>query len=358
MKDNVNLAINALPTVTNPLTYKSNFQYLILTLLALIGLQTWGLNRFLGLQFTQTSIDATVSWFLLGIMVYFATNTLSFYYPKRGKVWLTLISAGLIAFVWLKLSTLISSYFIQEEAYTLFLDHSQFFRFTVSFLIVGFTISIYLIWNQLMEKEDLQRRKEEMETMAKEAELFKLRHQLQPHFLFNSLNSINSLIGSQTETARKMVQQLSDFLRGTVKREDQKLVSLKEELDYLKLYLDIEQVRFGHRLEVQIDCKEESLDHKLPTLILQPLLENAVKFGLYGTVGEVVISVSSQLINNRLHIHIKNPFDEDMQAPPGTGFGLSSVQRRLYLLYGRKDLIQTSVESSHFNVYLKFPTSL
>ena len=97
-------------------------------------------------------------------------------------------------------------------------------------------------------KQEHEQRKADAEKLAKEAELFKLRQQLQPHFLFNSLNSINALIGMRPEEARKMVQQLSDFLRGTIKKEETQWVSLEEELQYLQLYLDIEKVRFGNRL--------------------------------------------------------------------------------------------------------------
>src|SRR5690606_11377571 len=101
-----------------------------------------------------------------------------------------------------------------------------------------------------------------MEKISREAELYKLRQQLHPHFLFNSLNSINALIHSQPEQARKMVQQLSEFLRGTLKREENQLISLEEELQYLKLYLDIEKVRFGHRLKAIFDTMPEALSGK------------------------------------------------------------------------------------------------
>ena len=121
--------------------------------------------------------------------------------------------------------------------------------------------------------------------MAKESELFKLRQQLQPHFLFNSLNSINALIGNRPDEARKMVQQLSDFLRGTIKKEETQWVTLQEEMQYLQLYLDIEKVRFGNRLSTAIEIGEDVSEMTLPALILQPIVENAIKFGLYDTTG-------------------------------------------------------------------------
>src|SRR5690606_27683378 len=111
-------------------------------------------------------------------------------------------------------------------------------------------------------------------------ELYNLRQQLQPHFLFNSLNSIIALIGNQPDRAKEMVFQLSDFLRGTLRKDDQQLIPLAEEVDHLKLYLEIEKVRFGHRLEVKIEIPKEAMEKKLPAMIVQPLLENAIKYGL------------------------------------------------------------------------------
>src|SRR5690606_38648134 len=139
----------------------------------------------------------------------------------------------------------------------------------------------------------------------------------------------------------KMVQQLSEFLRGTLKREDHQFVTFEEELEYLKLYLDIEKVRFGYRLNTSFSTTEESLQCKIPPLILQPLMENAIKFGLYGTTGEVTIVLTAAVEGHYITISVQNPYEPEMQAQKGTGFGLQSVRRRLYLLFGRNDLMET-----------------
>jgi sensor histidine kinase YesM len=314
------------------------------------------LEYFFQLPFLPVIADALISWLFVGILLFFITNTLSFYHPRSNRIILIVLAPLALAVINLKLTQALTGLFVSDIDYLVFLSETWFYRFTVFLLLFAGTIIINLIWYELAEKEDHLRRKEETSRMVKDAELMKLRQQLQPHFLFNSLNSINSLIGSRPSDARSMLQQLSDFLRRTVKREDQKLVSLKEELDYLKLYLSIEQLRFGHRLKVEIAHSEDCLDRKIPTLILQPLLENAIKFGLYGTVGEITVRLECKLINQNLHISLENPFDRDSQAPSGTGFGLSSVQRRLYLLYGRKDLLQTtSTKDDLFRVFLKIP---
>jgi LytS/YehU family sensor histidine kinase len=186
--------------------------------------------------------------------------------------------------------------------------------------------------------------------------LANLRRQLQPHFLFNSLNSISALVSHQPEQARTMVQQLSDFLRGTLRQDDHSLVTLEEELHHLALYLAIEKVRFGHRLQTTMAIADETRAARMPSLLLQPIMENAIKFGLYDTVGETTISVSATLNEQHLVIHITNPFDSGtVMNRPGTGFGLTSVQRRLYLLYLRNDLLATERNETEFITTVRIP---
>jgi LytS/YehU family sensor histidine kinase len=229
-------------------------------------------------------------------------------------------------------------------------------RFIISLLILSFlTITNWLFYS-LQEQKEKEQRRNDMEQLAKDAELARLRQQLQPHFLFNSLNSISALAGSKPNEARKMIQQLSDFLRGTLKKDEQQTIGLNEELDHLKLYLEIEKVRFGHRLQIEFDFTPESLTTFLPPLLLQPILENAIKFGLYDTLDDITISISAQVKNNVLHIKISNPFDaQTQQANEGTGFGLSSVKRRLFLLYARNDLMTTEKQDHLFITSLKIP---
>jgi two-component system, LytTR family, sensor kinase len=152
-----------------------------------------------------------------------------------------------------------------------------------------------------------------------------------------------------------MVQQLSDFLRGTMRKEENQFISFSEELEHLKLYLEIEKVRFGYRLKTQMDISEESLSWKIPSLLLQPLMENAIKFGLYGTTGEVVIALRARAADKYLVMTVTNPFDADMQMPEGTGFGLNSVKRRLYLLFARNDLVEINKEQNSFVVVIRIP---
>lgn len=190
--------------------------------------------------------------------------------------------------------------------------------------------------------------------LLKEAELFKLRQQLQPHFLYNSLNSINALIMIAPARAQEMIGKLSDFLRSSVKRESDEMIPIADELSYISSYLAIESVRFGDRLQVRF--QQDDMGHvTVPPFLLQPLLENAIKFGLYGNTGEVEITVKIVLNGGMLELAITNPYDPDMQPPRGTGFGLKGIQRRLYLLYARNDLLETRRDEKIFTTILKIP---
>jgi two-component system, LytTR family, sensor kinase len=212
------------------------------------------------------------------------------------------------------------------------------------------------MWFYTLNRQQDEARKSATEKLAREAELYNLRQQLQPHFLFNSLNSINALLGSRPEQARKMIHQLSDFLRGTLRKDNQQLVSLEDELKHLELYLDIEKVRFGHRLQTAIQVQNETMNMRLPSLLLQPVVENAIKFGLYDTTGDTEIKVIATATNKHLELQVQNPYDPVTARPKqGTGFGLSSVQRRLYLLYARQDLLSTTQQDLTFITTIKIP---
>lgn len=190
--------------------------------------------------------------------------------------------------------------------------------------------------------------------LHREAELFKLRQQLQPHFLYNSLNSISALIMVEPDRAQEMIGRLSDFLRSSVKREGMESIPITEELQYIEAYLAIEAVRFGDRLQVVYN--RQYTDHAvIPPFLLQPLLENAIKFGLYGKTGQVTIAMHIQLAAPMLRIDISNPYEESQQPPSGTGFGLEGIRRRLFLLFGRTDLLETNRRDGYFMTTLFIP---
>lgn len=303
------------------------------------------------------AVDSIVSIVLLALLCFGLSNNMKYYLPRSEKFWYIIISGVLLCFIWLILVLIaFKIIFGAGDPYIDFLRSSMWVRYGTGFLMSGCVTMFSLLLYNRQEQKEMQAMRNEAERLTKEAELFKLRQQLQPHFLFNSLNSISSLTMSDPQKARQMIQQLSEFLRGMLHKDDDKEISLKNELRYIGLYLEIEKVRFGNRLKTEIICPEEAEDKLLPPLIIQPVVENAIKFGLYDTRGEVLIKISVSISGQYLSITVQNPFDPDTNiSAAGTGFGLSSITRRLYLLFWRNDLIKTYAQSGIFFTEIMIP---
>jgi sensor histidine kinase YesM len=310
-----------------------------------------------GLTIVEAFVDSAISNLLLAGSCLLIGSNMRYYLPGKEKYWYVLAISLALSLIWLLvIRILLATIFKDDPEYTLILSHSLVIRFGLALLMMEMVTAMSLLWYSQKEQKNIEERKNDAERLTKEAELFKLRQQLQPHFLFNSLNSINALISVKPEEARKMIQQLSDFLRGTLRKEDQQWVNFSEELQYLKLYLDIEKVRFGHRLSDEIICAEAARSMKLPPMLLQPIVENAIKFGLYDTIGDIVIRISASVKEDLLEVTVENPFDPGTSHPKGgTGFGLNSVKRRLLLLFARNDLVQTRSEKNLFVTIIKIP---
>jgi hypothetical protein len=323
---------------------------------------SWGLlhafvlNRF-GFLWTVSVWDSVISNLLLVGSSLLITITLQFYIPQKNKYGYILGLCSVLAVIWLLVSRTLLMLVIKGSAdYVNFFSQSVPIRFAIGFLMTGCMALISVLWYTIQDQREIENRKAEAEKLSKEAELYKLRQQLQPHFLFNSLKSINALIGTRPQQARLMIQQLSDFLRGTLKKEEHQWTSFEDELQHLQLYLEIEKVRFGHRLSTIIKNEAEGLSLQLPSMLLQPVVENAIKFGLYDTIGDITISIEARKLDGNLLVQVKNPFDPATSSPKkGTGFGLNSVQRRLYLLFARTDLLQTETKEDLFITTIKIP---
>lgn len=322
------------------------------------ALQVFVLHR-LGLSWDLAVLDSSISSALLALACFAAITLYSFYQPGvQNRVYRFVFALGITVMYTVVFKWLMQSILFDNSHYHLFLEASMPIRFVIALLVLTFLTLLSWLLNAIKEQSERESRQTEAEQWAKEAELVKLQQQLQPHFLFNSLNSISALVGSKPNEARKMIQQLSDFLRGTLKKDEQQLVSLNDEIDHLQLYLDIEKLRFGERLSIELHSDSVAGVCKLPALILQPIVENAIKFGLYGTLGEITIYISAKNTASVLEIEVRNPFDKPtQQSAAGTGFGLSSVQRRLFLLYARQDLLSVHPGEKEFVTRIKIPQS-
>lgn len=317
----------------------------------------WVALQDLGVKPGIAIVDSLVSNGLLSLFCYLVIRNLKYYLPGRERYIYVLVVSASLSGMWLFITKFVLKMFFKaDEQFLGALAETSVVRYAFSFLMISCTTMLGLLWYTQKELKEDNERQVATEALAREAELNKLRQQLQPHFLFNSLNSISALTGSQPEKARHMIQQLADFLRGTLKKEGEQWVTFEEELQHLKLYLEIEEVRFGYRLQTRINFLPEHLQMKLPALILQPVVENAIKFGLYDTTGEVEIRIHATTEGEKLIVTVQNPFDENTAMPKqGTGFGLTSIRRRLYLLFGRNDLVEVMNKNNTFTTILKIP---
>jgi hypothetical protein len=200
-----------------------------------------------------------------------------------------------------------------------------------------------------------ERRVLHTEVTAREAELRALRAQLNPHFLFNSLNSINALVGTDPEGARRMCEGLGDFLRRTLALGARDSVTLGEELALVERYLGIEQVRFGERLRVERAVDPDAAVCRVPPLLLQPLVENAIKHGIQDLVDGGAIRIEARREGDLLRLVVENPVDADAPDRRGQGVGLENVRRRLEVFGAREAQLHSARKGERFRVTLMLP---
>jgi len=180
-----------------------------------------------------------------------------------------------------------------------------------------------------------------------EAQLKALKMQLHPHFLFNTLHSISSLLSKDTEAARKMIAQLGDFLRLTLENSGAQEVLLQQELEFLKCYLEIERIRFCDRLSIDIDADPQALRCQVPNLILQPIVENAIRHGIAPRSAAGRIEVSARRSNGMLRLQVKDngpglTMDLLLNKGSNQGIGMANTRERLDQLFGNKHRFELS----------------
>ncbi|PTT00640.1 sensor histidine kinase [Pedobacter sp. HMWF019] len=303
-----------------------------------------------------SGLDSLVTNVLLALSCIVFSTLLGYYQPKNEPVIFVFVLTFILALFITFSSKFILGLAVPDANYEAFLQSKLPFRLVINFVFLAWCALANILWYRLEEQSEMQERLFAAQNLAKEAELNKLRHQLQPHFLFNSLNSVYALTIVKPKEAGPMITKLASFLRGTLKRDDDIWVSVAEEMEYIQLYLDIEKVRFSHRLSIDIQVDEDTMELKLPGTLLQPIVENAIKFGLYNTSAAITITIEVKVEHHVLQVTVKNPFDPEMKATGGTGFGLTAIRRRLYLLFADHNLLKTSATDTNlFITQLKIP---
>lgn len=315
----------------------------------------------LGFSFKDSLIDEAVS------VILFATCGISFWYPAQ---YITFERNSIVEVLWKHLlAGCIASLFINGIGYLIVVKlfsinrtyedlmgaNSLIWRFFggVFFYTLITTINYVIIYYNNYQEKEL--RESQLNTLVKEAELRSLKYQINPHFIFNSLNSISSLTISDPKRAREMTIKLSDFMRGTLSINEKQTNRLKEELKNVYLYLDIEKVRFEDKFEFINSIKEGCGDIEVPNMILQPLFENAIKHGVYESLDKIIIQLRCEKSGNYMKIDVINNYDREAAPRKGEGIGLVNIKNRLKLFYDQDNLLNTTDNGQYFQVTIYIP---
>ena len=227
--------------------------------------------------------------------------------------------------------------------------------FGFGFLLYLLAMATSYLAAAFVASRDAGRRGLELQVLAREAELRALRAQLDPHFLFNSLQSISALTTVDAAAARRMCLLLADFLRETLALGARARIPLSSELSLAQRFLAIEQVRFGDRLKVQTDVPADAMAGELPPLVLQPLVENAVTHGIAHVLDGGTIRIAAERRRVTLVLTVENPCDADRPAGRGTGLGLRNVRARLQSEYGDDARLHSEERDGRFIARIEVP---
>lgn len=295
---------------------------------------------------------------VLGFGIWFPVRYLKYDKPNIAKAFINHVGAALVLLlVWYLVGyNLLQSVFVEDVLYLEFLDKSLPFRILNGALLYAMLTLVYYLRVYYQNLQDKIQNEERLRSLVKETELKALRSQLRPHFLFNSLNSISSLTITSPEKAQDMIIKLSEFFRYSLsKKEETQLTSFKQELNHIFLYLDIEKVRFGNRLVFNKDIEESCLERLVPNLILQPVIENAIKHGVHYSVDKVDVNLMAKCDKDFLYLTIGNDYDPEAQIRKGTGTGLANIKERMRIIYEQAELVEFSDSGKYFEVKFKIP---
>lgn len=345
----------------NPFVKNRNYFITYLAVwMMIIVIQTIILNYYQDIDLLASITDAAVFNGILALIGFNLWYVLKFNLKDHQSLFDLIINHLLAAIITIAI-WLISGYYLLVSLESANADYLTFLNMSLPWrAIIGCFIYLIfiLIYYMMLYNEDIQQKmriEAELNNLVREAELNALKSQINPHFLFNSLNSISSLTMTDPDKAQEMVIKLSDFMRYSLSHDRNETTSLRRELENAQRYLDIEKVRFGKRLRYVSNVPETCLDVSIPNMILQPLLENAIKHGVHNSTEEVLIELRCEPSEKYIELHVLNDFDPEGTRPKGEGIGLKNIRNRLQLLYHRNDLLQIRLGKIEFEVILRIP---
>jgi two-component system, LytTR family, sensor kinase len=266
-----------------------------------------------------------------------------------------LIAAAMVISFWLTTGYYILQQGFPDPVYQEFLQNSIFWRAYIGFFYYFLTVLVYYLLVYYQNFKEKAEREASLQVMVHQAELNLLKTQINPHFIFNSLNSINYLTINQPQKAREMIVKLSEFLRSTIRENKTGFTPFSQELEMVRLYLDIEKIRFSDRLIFEEQIETGTLNHLIPEMILQPLVENAIKHGVNQSESKIKITIKSWMESGNLITELHNDIPKSVKKTKGEGIGLKNIKSRMELLFSVPGLIQATKEAEQFKVKIIFP---
>jgi len=297
-------------------------------ILAFIGLGTWYLVRYTDLEIL-----------------------------KRSHVLINLVFGGIaLLLIWFVLSFGVLYLLFHEDPLVIeYLKATLFIRTGMALVLFSIVVLVYYTINYYNHFHEKLRIEERLKENARELELAYLRAQINPHFLFNALNSVSSLVVINPDKAQETIVELSEYLRQNMFLSRKRFVTVEQETENIKRYLEIEEIRYGERISKELNIPPGCKNMVLPSLILQPLFENAVKFGLHESTGDLRILLDIKCHDDFLYIRVQNNYEDTSQTAAGTGRGLENVRQRLSIIYNRHDLLNIEDTGHEFIVTMKVP---
>lgn len=310
-------------------------------------------------SFTILLVDAIAFNLLiaaLGLSFWYSSVYLSIENNRITKIILTHFGGGLlISVVWLVLGYFIVISIINDtELFGDFFVKTIKSRFIIGILYYFLLTAFYYVVIYYSDFQERALRETELKNLVTEAELRSLKFQINPHFIFNSLNSMSALTEIDPKKAKQMIIKLADFLRYTLANNDRQKNTLNEGLKNIKLYLDIEKIRFDDKFIYVEELHEECGKTEIPSMILQPLFENAIKHAVYETLDSVTIKLTCTKQDDFLKITLCNNFEGESHKK-GAGVGLKNIKDRLSLIYQQDNLMEVKKESGKFIVNIFIP---
>jgi two-component system, LytTR family, sensor histidine kinase AlgZ len=346
----------------NPFLTRGRFGLYLLAWIPLAGILVYLLaagGRLRWIESAALVLPLCIVYAFICLSAWYSVKSTSLDASSLSRLSLThILAAAFISFLWVQLARLLAYSLSNASLFPNLSEHLSPqlpILFGAGFLFYLLTVSFHYVILSLETSREAQTRAMQTSVLARDAELKALKAQVNPHFLFNSLNSISALTSVDPARAREMCILLAEFLRMTLGLGEKTNVPLDEELSLLERFLAIEKVRFGVRLKMEEDIHEECRKLLVPALLLQPLVENAVVHGIANLTEGGTVKLQSRCQNGTLFIVVENSFDPEATTTRRNGMGIANVRRRLEARYGALAGVRVISEADLFRVELTLP---